>query len=309
MEKEVIDLTIIIISFNTKELLSNCVESVFEKTRNINYEVIVVDNASKDGSVKALDKRIKSPVCIKIIKNKLNVGFASANNQGLRKAQGRYILLLNSDTILKDNVLGEFTHWMDQNLEVGIATCALKNQNGSFQGSGGFFPTLARVFSWMTIQDIPGVDWVIKPFHPLHSKSFGLGSNFYERQREMDWITGAFFFMRRDVLKQVGLLDENYFMYVEELDYCFRAKKKGWKVYYLPQWEIIHLGGASSTSEFALLSEYKGIKLFYKKYYPAWQFPVLRLLLKFGALGRIILFGILEGPSSAKIYAKAFLSA
>ena len=112
--------------------------------------------------------------------------------------------------------------------------------------------------------------------------------------------------VRREVLDKVGEWDENYFMYTEEVDLCFRIKKEGWKIYYLPKWSIIHHGGASATKEFAILNEYKGIKRFYKKNYPKWQMPILRVLLKTGALGRIIIFGLTEGKESAQIYAKAF---
>jgi GT2 family glycosyltransferase len=112
---------------------------------------------------------------------------------------------------------------------------------------------------------------------------------------------------RREVLRAVDTWDESYFMYFEEIDLCYRIKRLGLETWFLPKWNIIHYGGASSkTSEFSLLSEYKGIKSFYKKFYPSWQYPILRLLLKIGALGRIMLFGILEGRESAKIYAKAF---
>ncbi len=112
---------------------------------------------------------------------------------------------------------------------------------------------------------------------------------------------------RKELLDKVGGWDESFFMYVEEVDLCFRIKKLGYQTWYLPDWSITHYGGASSkTTEFSLISEYEGIKKFYVKHYAAWQYPVLRILLKIGAVGRIILFGILEGVSTAKIYAKAF---
>lgn len=303
-KKEIVDLSVIIVSFNTKKLLIACLKSIESKTKGIKSEVIVVDNGSKDGLVEELKRQQKNNQLV--IFNKKNVGFAAANNQGIRKARGRYILLLNSDTAVSSDIFKEMVFWMDQNQKAGIATCMLKNQDGSIQGTGGYFPTLPRVFSWMTIQDLPFVDKFIKPFHPMRSRSFDKGTVFYETKKELDWVTGAFFLVRRQVVDEIGLLDEDYFMYVEELDYCYRAKERGWKIWYLPEWQTTHFGGASSTSEFALLSEYKGVKLFYKKHYPTWQYSILRLLLKIGALGRMVLFGILEGPSAAKIYAKAF---
>lgn len=306
---ENLDLSVVIVSFNTKKLTINCLRSIFRYTKNINCEVIVVDNASTDGSREDLKKQKLQNKNLMVVFNERNLGFAAANNIGIKRSKGRYILLLNSDTLIRDNILREIVEWMDKNPKVGIATCALKNLDGSLQGTGGYFPSLIRVFSWMTIQDLPFVDHIIKPFHPMRSKSFSKGSAFYTKERELDWVTGAFFLFRREIVKDIGLLDEKYFMYVEEVDFCFRAKKKGWRVWYLPQWSIIHYGGASGTRELSVLAEFQGLKRFYKKHYPSWQYPFLRFFLKLGSLGRAILFGILEGKKSANIYVKAFRQA
>lgn len=297
------DLSIIILSFNTKDLLVSCIKSIFKYTKNIKFEVIVVDNNSGDGSADAAKN-----LGVTVIKNKENFGFTVANNQGYKNSSGKYVLFLNSDTEIHDNVLGEMVPWMESNPNVGVATCALKNGDGSLQATGGYFPTLSRVFSWMTIQDIPFVDKIIKPFHPHHSKSlFSNGDNFYKTKKQIDWVTGAFLLTRREILEKINGWDEKFFMYVEDTDICFRIKKLGYEIWYLPEWSITHFGGASSkTSEYSLVSEYEGVKKFYVKHYAAWQLPFLRLILKIGALGRIILFGILEGGSSIKTYAKAF---
>ncbi len=297
-------------------MLSSCIASVKKYTKGIDYEIIVVDNNSKDGSVEAA-----SALGVKVITNKENFGFAKANNQGTEIAKGEFILFLNSDTEIKDNVLGEMVTYLKENPKVGVATSALNNKDGSIQATGGYFPTLLSVFSWMTIQDIPFVDKLIKPFHPHHSKSFfAKGDEFYgsinadmspeerhKSKKQLDWVTGAFLLTRKKILEEVGGWDETFFMYVEEVDLCFRVKKLGYQVWYYPKWSITHLGGASSkTSEFSLINEYEGVKKFYKKHYPSWQYPLLRLFLKIGALGRIVLFGMIEGGGSAKTYAKAF---
>ncbi len=296
------DLSIIIVSFNTKKLLIDCIESIQKNTENINFEIIMVDNNSADGSPQAAKK-----LGAIVIENDSNLGFASANNQGVKVACGKYVLFLNSDTEIKSNVLGEMVSWMNSNSKIGIATCSLNNKDDSLQATGGFFPNLLSVFSWMTIQDLPFVDMLIKPFHPLHSKSlFAKGEGFYSSVRQLDWVTGAFLLTRKQVLEKV-LWDESFFMYVEEVDFCYRVKKLGWEIWYNPKWHITHLGGGSSkVGEFSLISEYEGVKKFYMKHYPRWQMPILRLILKIGALGRIVLFGILEGNQTAKIYAKAF---
>ena len=305
-----IDLSIVIVNFNTKELLKDCIESIIAKTKDLKYEVIVVDNASEDGSVELVRKFI-SKYPVKLIANKKNLGFGKANNQGIKKAKGKYILLLNSDTLIKDNLLGEMVSWIDSHPAAGVTTCALKNKDGSLQGTGGYFPHLFKVFAWMFfLEDIPLLDRLIKPFHPMHSQSpIYKGEGFFKKPHQRDWITGAFFLARKEAIDKAGVFDEDYFMYTEEVDLCWRIKKKGWQVWYLPQWSIIHYGGASSTSEFALLSEYKGIKIFYGKHKPDWQMPFLRLFLKGGALLRIVLFGLLKGGKTAKIYAKAFKKA
>lgn len=288
-------------------MTTDCIKSVVKSTKGITFEIIMIDNASSDGSVEGIAPLTKK-YPLKIIANNQNVGFGGGNNQGMKIAKGRYLLLLNTDTLVSGSVLEEMVGWMDSHRDVGITSCALKNKDGSMQGTGGYFPTLTRVFSWMSfLEDIPGLDRLIKPFHPMHGQSpFYKGEGFFKEASERDWVTGAFFLFRREVFKDVGYFDKDYFMYTEEVDLCFRAKKAGWKVWYLPRWSIVHFGGASSTKEFPILSEYKGIKIFYRKHMPAWQLPILRLFLKLGALLRIFVLGFLKGPEAAKTYAKAF---
>lgn len=305
MNKQKKELSIIIVNYNTKKLTQECIAAIQKNTKGIIYEIIVVDNASTDGSAKALKKQKD----IKFIQNTKNKGFGYANNLGLKRAEGEFILFLNSDTKIKDNLLKEMLAWMKKHEKAGVTSCSLLNADGSLQGTGGYFPSLIRVFSWLTIQDLPFVDNYIKPFHPMKEKSpfkkFER-DDFYETKKQLDWVTGAFLLTRKKVLDEVGYFDEKYFMYTEEVDLCYRIKKAGWQVWYLPDWSILHLGGASSTREFSVLNEYKGVKRFYKKFYPAWQYLVLRLFLKIGALLRMIVLGIIEGRETYKTYAKAF---
>lgn len=306
-----IDLSIIIINYNTKKITKDCIGSVVKNTRGIEYEIIVVDNASTDGSVEVLEKLEKMISNLKLIKNRQNKGFGPGNNQGIKVSKGEFVLLLNTDTVIHDNTLSEMVAFTRKNKRVGVATCALKNPDGSLQGTGGYFPNLFRVFAWMFfLDDIPLLDTLIKPFHPVHGQSpFYKGTGQFRRRREQDWVTGAFLLTRKEVIDEIGPFDEDYFMYTEEVDFCFRVKEKGWKVWYLPDWSITHLGGASSTAEFPILSEYKGVKLFYKKRMPSWQFPILRLFLKGGALARVVLFSLLKGKEAAVTYVKAYREA
>jgi len=296
-----IDLSIVIVNFNTKKLTRECIESVVKNTKGITYEFIVVDNDSKDGSVEMLKKlqNSKTPK-LKLVVNQDNRGFGQANNQGMEISKGRYILLLNSDTLVKSNVLAEMVSWMDKNPKAGIASCGLRFKDGKIQGTGGYFPTLARVFAWMTfLDDIPGLMKFITPFHPMHGLSpFDKNIKFFKKEKQVDWVTGAFLLMRKEVYEQIGGFDKAYFMYVEEVDLCYRAKMAGWQVWYLPRWHIIHYGGASSTAESPLVNEVKSLKTFYRLHMPKWQYPILRVILKFGALVRIPIFG--------KVYAKVF---
>lgn len=300
------DLSIIVLSFNTKGLLKDCLLSLLGNKVGVNVEIIVVDNNSHDGSPEMVERQFPT---VKLIRNKENIGFGPGNNVGMKVAKGRYLLLLNSDTKIENpSLLRQIIDHLDSHPKIGIAGCALRNADGSYQGSGGYFPSLLRVFAWMFfLDDIPFLDRLIKPFHPLHPWSFFYsGVGYFKSAHQQDWVTGAFFLVRKEVVGEIGYFDEEYFAYVEEVEYCYRAHQADWEVWYLPKWQILHLGGASSNSEFSLLSEFKGLKLFYKKHQPKWKMPVLRVLLKAGSLLRIFLFGILKGSVVAKIYAKAF---
>ncbi len=310
MNSTPIDVSVVIVNYNTKDITLDCINSLLQHTQQISFEIIVVDNGSTDGFVEAVKKIKSDKATIVPIANKDNPGFAFANNQGLKVAQGKYVLFLNSDTLVKDNVVGNVFSWLEKNTHIAVAGVKIVGKDDKLQEAGGYFPSLLRVFSWMTIQDLPLVDSIIKPFHPLKKKSAFANNSFFEKQQYLDWIIGAFVFVRKQVIDEVGGWDASYFMYTEDTDLCFRIKKAGYKIVYLPAFQITHLGGASSGSaEFPLINEYKGVKTFYKKHYPAWQMPLLRLILKIGALGRMLVLGILEGGQSAKIYAKAFKTA
>jgi GT2 family glycosyltransferase len=304
------DLSIIVINYNTKKITKDCLDSIVKNTKNLKYEIVVVDNASKDGSVEMLRKLVKK-YPLRLIPNKKNLGFGKGNNQGIKLAKGKYILLLNTDTLINDNVLKEIVDWMEKHPKVGVSTCALRNADSSLQGTGGYFPNLSKVFAWMFfLEDLPFLDRLIKPFHPMHAQSpFYKGEGFFEKSHEQDWVTGAFLLTRRKVIDEVGFFDKDYFMYVEEVDYCWRVKKQGWQVWYLPRWSIVHLGGASSTAEFPILSELKGIKTFYKKHKPSYQMAILRVFLKAGMAVRVTIFGLMQGREAVKVYAKAFSQA
>ena len=330
------DLSVIVVSYNTKKLLKQCLDSVFKHTKGIKFEVIVVDNDSQDGSPETVKEFAKDhslqfvslpgksskkesesgrPIridsdkqAITLIANRSNLGFAAANNQGIKKAKGKYLLLLNSDTILKENSLKKVVDWMEKNEKIGISSCQLVYEDGSLQRTGGYFPNLLRAFSWMFfIDDLPFVKDLIKPFHPHEPRTGWLSSQYFQKQHFQDWVTGAFFLVRKKVVDQIGLLDEQFFMYVEEMEFCYRTKQAGWQIAYVPITKIVHLSQKSGTQAGARLGEYQGLIYFFKKHKPGWQRPILKVILKMGALLRLLLFGIMRNDREMRrIYVQAF---
>lgn len=302
-----VDISIVIVSTNIKDLLRKCLKSVSAALDGVAGEVIVVDNASVDGTPEMVAKEF---AWVRLIRKKKNRGFGENNNFGMRVAKGRYVLLLNSDTEIIDNkTLKQMIAWLDAHPKVGVASCALLNPDRkTYQGSGGYFPTLPRVFAWMTfLDDLPGIDVLIKPYHPLHGRSpFYRGEGYFKKPHQQDWVTGAYYLMRKKAMDEVGLFDEDFFLYVEEVDLSYRFKQAGWEIWYLPKWKIVHYGQATIGNERAIVYEFGNLKLFYEKHYPAWQRPILTLILKFGALLRVILYALVGEFSVSKIYVKAF---
>ncbi len=303
-----IDLSIVLIS-SKKDYLFDCLKSVKKNSAGVSLEIILIDNASQDKIGEAVKREFPE---IKVLRREENGGFGENNNMGMKVAGGRYVLLLNDDTkIISRNIFKGMIGWMDEHPKVGISTCALVNPDlKTYQGSGGSFPTLPKVFAWMTfIDDIPGIDTLIKPYHPLHGWSpLYKGESYFKKSHKQDWITGAFFLMRKEAMDAAGFFDEDFFLYVEEVELSYRFVQAGWEVWYLPQWKILHYGSVTIGSERAMVYELQNIKLFYKKHYPKWQIPILTLILKFGSILRIFVFGILKGFKVSKIYAKAFAS-
>lgn len=292
-----IDISIVVINYKTRELTLDCVNSVFKNTKDINYEVILVDNASLDGSVETF-KNYQSTLNIpnngklKLVFNNKNTGFTGGNNTGLAHCRGRYVLFLNSDTLLIDNTIKSTLDKLEANSDIGAISCQLQNMDGTLQGCGGSFPTLFKVFAWMFfVDDILILKNFIKPYHaPL---------NMFNDSHFQDWIAGTYFLTRHDLLDIVKGWDNDYFMYVEDVDLCYRIKKAGYKIYYLAEKYIKHVGSASSTTDMSIYRELMNIKLFYKKNMPAWQWPLVSFFIKIGSLARLLIF-------RKEIYAKVF---
>ena len=229
-----LDLSVIIVSFNTSKLTLQCIKSVLNSVNNLRYEIIVIDNASTDGTLRQIRKsKIKNQnekVKIKIIENKENLGFAKANNQGIKIASGRYILLLNSDTVVKKNSVENLIKFAENTPDAGAVGVRLLNPDGTIQPSVFFLPTIWRAVKqyWL------GEEGLLDKYAPDGNSP-----------TEVESLVMAAFLITPKALENVGLLNERYFMYFEDLDYCRRIKVNNLKIYYLPTSEIVHQHGAS----------------------------------------------------------------
>lgn len=231
-------LEIIIVNWNTKQLLDNCLKSVYENCDSTRYQysVTVVDNASVDDSVQMVKEKYPK---VNLIVNKENLGFAKANNIAIRKSKASYVLLLNSDTIVDYDIVTPAINHLEKYDDVALAGCKLILQNGFRQvGDSGYKPSISTAFnfSFLLSKIFPDL------FHGLFHN--GKTCRSYEN---VDWVSGAALFARMSFIRECGPLPEDYFMYAEDVKWGLIAKEKGWKVHYLPSITVTHLMGASSS--------------------------------------------------------------
>jgi hypothetical protein len=227
----------------------------------LEFEVLVVDNASTDGSRKMV--KAKYPA-VKLLENPENTGFAAANNKALRMAGGKYVILLNNDTELKNNAFKLMVDFMDQHAGVGILTCKLFEADGRIQKNCRSFP----VTPFDTFFARASLFSRLFPNNPISRKN--LVSDWdYNSRREVDWVSGAAMLINKRVIDQIGGLDELYYMYWEDTDYCKRARDKGWKIMFLPAAEIIHYTGSGGTKQSTLFNV---LKMIYHKHRSAYLY-------------------------------------
>jgi GT2 family glycosyltransferase len=281
------DISVIIVSWNVRELLKQCLRSVNSQhdsprseaergltvNSSLSTEIIVVDNASSDGTVQML--RAEFPDT-RVVANSQNLGFTRGNNQALALARGRYLFLLNPDTELFPNALANLTAYMDANASrrVGILGPKLCYGDGSLQSSRRRFPALATAFLESTIlqQWFPR-NRVLTRYYMLDTRD--------DATQDVDWVNGSAMFVRRELYEQVGGFDEQFFMYSEETDWCYRAKQAGWQVVYLPTAVVTHHEGKSSEQAIAQRDIYfHSSKIrYFKKYRGAFIAEILRAFL------------------------------
>lgn len=244
-----IELSIIIVNWNTRDLLKDCLESIYQSPPDFPFEVIVVDNGSTDGSQQLVKSNFPGVI---LIENEENVGYSRANNIGFSKSKGRYILFLNSDTLVHPKTLDEAVKFMEENDDAGIMGCKTLNPDGKIQYSAYSFPSLPRIFAYIT-----GLN---RLFKISALKNFSI-------IRTVDYVQGSFLVIRRDLLEKLMGFDEKFFMYNEDVDLCLRVWKSGWKVYFNPDISITHYLGGSSKKNPEILKEYiKSSIYLYKKH-------------------------------------------
>lgn len=327
-------LSIITVSYNTKDLTLQTLKSAIKEINSSKLlkgqtEIFVVDNNSNDGSPQACEELFKKLkfTHFKVFANKENLGFAKANNQATEKAKGKYILLLNSDTITHEKSLTLMVEAMElggikeqtANLEssspldkLGILAPTLLNPDGSIQNQGGSLPSLAAVASQMFfLDDLP----FIGKFFPS-TQHTGLSDFAFQSYDEntpklipKGWVGGTAMMIRRELIDDIGMLDGNIFMYGEDQEYCMRARNHHWDVAIHPKAKITHFGFASSSSRNAIHGEIKGYLYIWKKHKPTWQFPFLKLIIFKGVLFRQIIYFLRgqEVPSAIYKDARALL--
>lgn len=283
-------LAVVIVNFNTSKLLQECLKSIFTSRQRVDFEVLVVDNGSSDDSVSLVKRKFPQ---VRVIEAKENLGFSKGNNLGIKALNADYYLLLNSDTLVEQSVFDELITFAKENF-LDIASCKLLNPDRSFQANGGKFPFGLPLWSWLS-----GLDFL----HPS-IPSFHQGNPAY--YRDIDWVGGTAMLIGKKLIDQIGLLDENIFMYAEDVEYCLRAKKKGFKIGWTPTASIVHLGGGSlkNPSLSQRLGELKGLLYIYRKFKGSLSELILKTLIYFFVLLRVIVYLILGRIKEAKVYAQ-----
>lgn len=291
-----LDLSIIIISYNTKETTLNCLRSVTESLKDspIKYEIIVVDNASTDDSHEEIQNfklKTQSKAQVQIIRNFQNVGFAKANNQAVKIANGTHILLLNSDTIVIDDAISKMYDFSVQNPHVHFLGPKLFNKNMTPQASSAPFYTLPVVFAALFLR---GDHW-------------GASRSSPDETVKTDWVSGACIMTKKEYYDKIHGFDEGIFMYMDEVDLLYRAKKAGYSTYFYPKAHFIHLGSASSNGKtYPILQVYKGFLYFYRKHHSLTSLILLKIMLQLKALIALIIGYVINNDYLKETYAEAY---
>lgn len=236
-----LDVSIIFVSYNTADLTIKAIDLVLRSQHNLNLEIFVVDNASRDGSADLVASRFPE---VHLIRNQHNVGFGRANNQVLPLYKGRYILLLNTDAFVESDTLQKTFDFMERNSDIGVLGVKLLGRDGVLQPSCRYFPTPLNIFLNRT-----GLFKLFPKVQLVDDMAWD-----HNTARECDWVPGCYYLVRKEVVDKVGLFDPRYFLYYEEVDHCYATKQAGWKVTYFPETPVVHIGGESAKTDHSISS-------------------------------------------------------
>jgi GT2 family glycosyltransferase len=270
-------LSIVLVCWNNKSYLDACLQSLYETGLKYTFDIVVVDNGSADGSQQMLIKKYPE---VKIIQNASNAGLGKASNQGIEDTIGKYVLLLNNDTIVNGRSFDAMIEFLEQHPKTGAVGGKLLNPDGTTQAGYNYFSNLFQEFLVAT-----RLGEFIRPGYPAVMTAGEI--------RSVDWMGSACLMVRRSALDKVGLLDEGYFIYGDETDLQYRLKKAGWDVYYLPEATTVHYGGRSMNRWGRRKMVYRGKMLFYQKHYGSLQTFFLRLLLGVLSLAKAVWWSII----------------
>lgn len=271
MNSGILDLSIIIVNYNAKDLLKPCIQSILDQETKFDFEILVVDNDSRDGSVTMLKENFSQIKKIRLLNNNQNLGFSKANNLAIKEAAGRYVLLLNPDTLIISGAIDRLVGFLNLKDDVAAVGAKLLNGDGSIQHSIGHFPTifnqLAR--SLFLHRLFPKVDIFCEL--ETHDSS-------YQNIKNVDWVYGAAIMMRKSVIDETGLFDESFFLFSEETDLCYRINQAGYNILYCPDAHIIHYGrGLNINSD--ILAQLNRSKLqYFRKHYSAQKYTYLFMI-------------------------------
>ncbi len=281
-----IKLSVVIICWNDWKVIENCLRSIYQGTHQINYEVIVSDNGSTDGSVDKIRAAFPST---RVIENRANLGFSKANNVGIQAARGEYVLILNPDTIIHEGSLDRWIPFADRHPEAGAFGCRVENPDGTFQESARPFPTVWR--SLIAALYLRPLGYL----NPVFLADRYVGWN-GKTERNVDWQSGCCVLFRGDLLRRLGGFDERFFYHFEEVDLCYRVWKAGFTIRFTPEASITHLGGQSVgrfPARFAIETSRSGYRYFYK-HFGAQGARRIRLVLLLRLRVRQIGYGLLR---------------
>lgn len=277
LNEKIVDFSIVIVCWNNKRYLEPCLQSIYQAGLTHSFDVVVVDNGSTDGTQAMVQELFPQ---VQLIQNEQNVGLSTASNQGIRKTQGRYVLLLNDDTLVNRESLDMLVDFMDEHPDAGAVGGKLLNPDGTFQSGYASFSSLLQEFLIATRLGLQ-----ISPAYPSHGDS--------KEIKRVDWLSSACLLLRRTALDQVGLLLEDYFIYGDEADLQYRLKHAGWQVYYVPRSTTIHFGGRSLNRWRRRKMVNRGKMLFYQKNYGTFQTAALRMVMGAVSIAKLIAWACL----------------